>query len=65
MLCYFLDKDKVKVHLKDFEVSRNNKAFNAISLKADDQLVGAKLSNGFGDILIVTDFGLASKYKRK
>ncbi|BAW18342.1 DNA topoisomerase IV subunit A [Mycoplasmopsis bovigenitalium] len=51
-----------RVLLKDFEVSRNNKAFNAISLKADDQLVGAKLSNGFGDILIVTDFGLASKY---
>lgn len=42
-----------KSHLKDFEVSRNNKAFNAISLKGDDQLVGAKLSNGFGDILII------------
>ncbi|WP_029513351.1 DNA topoisomerase IV subunit A [Mycoplasmopsis primatum] len=51
-----------RVVLKDFEVSRFNKLFTAIKLKAGDELIGAKLSNGFKDVLLVSKRGLASLY---
>ncbi|WP_425411727.1 DNA topoisomerase IV subunit A [Mycoplasma simbae] len=51
-----------RVLLKDFFVSRNNKTFTAINLKDSDELVGAKVSNGYKDVLIVTNNGLCSLY---
>ncbi|MBZ4226499.1 DNA topoisomerase IV subunit A [Mycoplasma tauri] len=51
-----------RVLLKDFEVSRFNKTFTAIKLKDKDELVNAKLSNGFKDVLLITKNGNASLY---
>ncbi|BAP01334.1 DNA topoisomerase IV subunit A [Mycoplasmopsis californica HAZ160_1] len=51
-----------RVLLKDFHVSRFNKTFTAIKLRDDDVLISAKLSNGYKDILILTERGLASMY---
>ncbi|QJR43522.1 DNA topoisomerase IV subunit A [Mycoplasma miroungigenitalium] len=62
-VCLFTKEGQGKrVLLKDFYVSRNNKTFTAMKLRAGDQLVGAKLSNGYKDILIITERGLASLY---
>ncbi|QNM93624.1 DNA topoisomerase 4 subunit A [Mycoplasma sp. Pen4] len=51
-----------KTLLKDFNVSRLNKAYTAISLAKDDYVVNATLTNGSKDIVIFTENGLASKY---
>ena len=45
-----------KVLLKDFEVSRVSKTIKAIGFKKpNDQLINAKISNGFEDIIIATN----------
>ncbi|WP_029512617.1 DNA topoisomerase IV subunit A [Mycoplasmopsis iners] len=51
-----------RVALKDFEISRNNKTFTAIKLAQNDVLIGAKLSDGLKDVLLITKRGLASLY---
>ncbi|MGV2392549.1 UNVERIFIED_CONTAM: hypothetical protein O8I53_06030 [Campylobacter lari] len=51
-----------RVILSDFKVSRNNKTFTALKLKDGDELVGAKLSNGTKDVLLITKRGMASLY---
>ncbi|MBN3535049.1 DNA topoisomerase IV subunit A [Mycoplasma procyoni] len=52
-----------RVLVKDFEVSRTNKTYTAIKLKAGkDLLVNAKVSDNFKDIVIVHSEGKAVKY---
>ncbi|TQC51544.1 DNA topoisomerase IV subunit A [Mycoplasmopsis mucosicanis] len=51
-----------RVPLKEFNVSRINKTYTALNLRKNDLLIGAKVSNGYKDILIVTEKGLASLY---
>ncbi|WP_029906422.1 DNA topoisomerase IV subunit A [Mycoplasmopsis opalescens] len=48
--------------LSDFEVQRANKTFTAIGLKKGDTLVSAKISNGYKDIFVISEKGLASLY---
>ncbi|WP_036463533.1 DNA topoisomerase IV subunit A [Mycoplasmopsis sturni] len=51
-----------KTLLKNFQVSRMNKTYTAMSLENNDVLVNACLSNGTKDIIIITEGGLLSKY---
>ncbi|MEA4115650.1 DNA topoisomerase IV subunit A [Mycoplasma sp. 744] len=51
-----------RVELKDFEITRFNKSYTAIKLNDDDELIGAKLTNGLKDILIITKKNLISRY---
>ncbi|UUM19117.1 DNA topoisomerase IV subunit A [Mycoplasma sp. 1018B] len=51
-----------RVELKDFEITRFNKSYTAIKLSDDDELIGAKLTNGLKDILIITKKNLISRY---
>ena len=45
-----------KVTLKEFAPSRTNKTLKAISFKKpNDQLLGAKISNGLEDVIIITN----------
>ncbi|WP_406616995.1 DNA topoisomerase IV subunit A [Mycoplasmopsis adleri] len=62
-VCLFSKQGQGKrVVLKDFEVSRTSKTFVAMKLREGDELVGAKLSNGYKDVLLVTKRGMASLY---
>ncbi|MCT4469620.1 DNA topoisomerase IV subunit A [Mycoplasma sp. HS2188] len=62
-VCLFSREGQGKrVLLKDFYVSRNSKTFTALLLKNNDELVGAKLSDGNKSILIATKKGLGSLY---
>lgn len=51
-----------RVKISDFEVKRFSTSYKAINLKADDKLVGAKISNGNKQIIIITKFAKAVKY---
>ena len=48
--------------IKDFEVTRHTKTYTAMKISGDDELVGAKLSNGFNQVVIVNNFGKGVKY---
>lgn len=62
-VCLFSKQGQGKrVVLKEFEVSRQSKTYTALKLRADDELVGAKLSNGYKDVLLITRRGMASLY---
>lgn len=62
-VCLFSKKGIGKrVLLSDFMVSRTSKTFTAISLKDGDELVDAKLSNGYKDVLLVSSMGYAWRY---
>lgn len=62
-VCLFSKNGRGKrVVLKDFEVSRINKTYVAMKLEKGDELVGAKLSNGYKDVLLITKNGMASLY---
>lgn len=62
-VCLFTKEAQGKrVVLKEFEVSRPNKTFTAMKLRKGDELVGAKLSNGYKDVLLITKRGMASLY---
>ncbi|UUD36105.1 DNA topoisomerase IV subunit A [Mycoplasmopsis citelli] len=51
-----------KTPLKQFQVSRLNKTYTAMTLAPGDLVVNACLSNGTKDIIIITKNGLSSKY---
>ncbi|VEU75669.1 DNA gyrase subunit A [Mycoplasmopsis maculosa] len=51
-----------RVILSDFKVSRMNKTFTAIKLRENDKLIGAELTNGLKDVLLITKRGLANLY---
>jgi topoisomerase-4 subunit A len=51
-----------RVLLKDFEVNRHSKAFKAIKLDPTDKLVNVDVSNGYKQIIIITDNAKAVRY---
>ncbi|UUM25708.1 DNA topoisomerase IV subunit A [Mycoplasmopsis agalactiae] len=62
-VCLFTKKGQgKKVLLKEFDVSRFSKTFVAMKLKNDDELIGAKISNGLKDVLLITKNNFASLY---
>ncbi|WP_406615957.1 DNA topoisomerase IV subunit A [Mycoplasmopsis hyopharyngis] len=62
-VCLFTKKGTGKrVVLNDFMVSRTSKTFVAINLKDGDELIGAKLSNGYKDVILVSSMGYAWRY---
>ncbi|EGV00591.1 DNA topoisomerase IV subunit A [Mycoplasmopsis columbina] len=62
-VCLFSKQGQGKrVLLKDFEVSRISKTYTALKLTNNDELLDAKYSDGFKDVLLITKRGLASLY---
>ncbi|WP_255558985.1 DNA topoisomerase IV subunit A [Mycoplasma sp. Ms02] len=51
-----------KTLVADFKVSRTLKTYTAMNLNADDELVNACLSDGNKDVILITSFGLCTKY---
>ncbi len=49
--------------LKSFEVTRHKSAVTAIKLNSDDELLGAKISNGHKNLIIVSSNSKAVKYQ--
>ncbi|VEU78205.1 DNA topoisomerase IV subunit A [Mycoplasmopsis columbinasalis] len=52
----------MRILLKDLEVSRFNKTFAIFKLEQDDEVIGARLSNGWKDFLLISKNGLAWQY---
>ncbi|MGY6172180.1 DNA topoisomerase IV subunit A [Candidatus Mycoplasma pogonae] len=51
-----------RVKLDNFETTRTSKTLTAIKLKNDDKLAAVKVSNGYKDIVILTQKGKALRY---
>lgn len=51
-----------RTKISEFEVSRFTKTYTAMNLSGKDEVIGARLSNGFKQVILVTTQGRAVKY---
>lgn len=51
-----------RVRIEDFEMQKTSKASTAILLQEDDELIGARVSNGLMNVIIISSKGNALNY---
>lgn len=51
-----------RVRIEDFEMQKTSKASMAILLQGDDELIGARVSNGFMNVVLISSRGNALNY---